>query len=127
MKELATDAEDDQDVLLDLKPQGDADKNQETRDYITTHSDVLSLLAFQVGCNQPHIMHSLGIYAMSARKRDMWDKHMIGKIGKREKVDDVVWISLATSHFKWKDVGLPFIQNDESDLMSTFYNERGNW
>ena len=47
MNELAADAGDDQDVILDLAPQGDSDKNEETRDYITTHSDVLPLLVFQ--------------------------------------------------------------------------------
>ena len=126
MKELAADAEDDEDVLLDLEPQGESDKNEETREYITTQSDVLPLLVFQAGYIQPNIVHSVGIYATSARKRDMWDKHMIGAIGKRETEDDVVWISLATSHFKWKDVVIPTIESDESDLMSTFYNERKN-
>ena len=56
----------------------------------------------------------------------MWDTHIIGAIGNRETVDDVVWISLSTSHFKWKDVEIPVIQKDESDLMSTFYSDRKN-
>ena len=46
MKELAADAEENEDVLLNLEPQGDSDKNKETQDYITTHSDVLPLLVF---------------------------------------------------------------------------------
>ena len=126
MKELAADAEDDQDIILDLEPQGDSDKNEETREYITTHSDVLPILVFQTGFRRPNMVHSLGIYATSARRRDMWDKHMIGAIGNRETVDDVVWISLQASNFKWKDVEIPIINDDESDTMSIFYNDMKN-
>ena len=51
---------------------------------------------------------------------------MIGAIGNRETVDDVVWISLQASNFKWKDVEIPIINDDESDTMSTFYNDMKN-
>ena len=35
-----------------------------------------------------------------------------------------MWISLQAIHFKWKDVEIPIIKDDESDTMSIFYNER---
>ena len=59
MKKLAAEAEDEEEIVSNLVPQEDSDKNDKSRDHIITNSTVLSVLICQTGYTSPTIVHSL--------------------------------------------------------------------
>ena len=60
LKELAAEAEDDEEIVSNLIPQDDSDNSNESRDHIITNSTVIPVLICQTGYNSPTIVHSLG-------------------------------------------------------------------
>ena len=119
LKELAAEAEDDEEIVSDLIPQADSDNNDESRDHIITKSTVIPVLICQTGYNSPTIVHSL---AKISRKKDRYNKKILGAIGKREYENDVVWITLQARQFKWKKVNIPKVKGYGTDAMSIFYD-----
>ena len=59
LKELAAEAEDDKEIVLDLIPQSDSYNIDASRDYIITNYTIIPVLIYQTGYNSPMIMHSL--------------------------------------------------------------------
>ena len=81
LKELAAEAEDDEEIVSDLITQDDSDNSNESRDQIITNSTVIPVLNCQTEYNSPTIAHSLG---KIPRKKDRYNKKDLGAIGKRE-------------------------------------------
>ena len=59
LKELAAEAEDDEEIVSDLIAQADSDNSDKSRDHIITNSTVVPVLICQTGYNSPTIVHSL--------------------------------------------------------------------
>ena len=59
IKELAAEAEDDEDRVSDLTTQEDSDSSNNSRGYITTNSTLISVLKYQTGYTSLMIVHSL--------------------------------------------------------------------
>ena len=58
LKELETDAEDDEGIVYELISQEDSDNSNESKDHITTNSTVIPFLTCQSGYTSPTIVHS---------------------------------------------------------------------
>ena len=97
LKELAAEAEDNEEISSDLIPQSDSYNNDESRDHINTNSTVIPVIICQTGYNSPTIVHSLANYS---RKKDWYNKNNLGTIGKKESENDVVWITLQARQFR---------------------------
>ena len=87
LKELAAEAEDDEEIVSDLIPQDDSDNIDKSRDHIITNSTAIPVLIYQTVYTRPTIVHSLEIFS---RKKDGYNKLFLGVIGKRESEIDVV-------------------------------------
>ena len=59
LKELADEAEDDEEIVSNLIPQADSYNNGKSRDHKITNSTVLQVLICKTGYNSPKIVHSL--------------------------------------------------------------------
>ena len=79
LKELAAEAENDEEILSDLSPQVDSEISDESRYHITTNYTVIPVLSCQTGYTIPTIVRSL---PKSPRKKDRYDKKNLGAIGK---------------------------------------------
>ena len=123
LKDLAAEAEDDEEIVFDLIPQADPDNNDESRDYITTNSTVIKFLICQTGYNSPTIVHSL---AKVSRKKYRYNKKVWVRLEKKEYENDVVWITLQARQFRWKKVNIPTVKGDGTDAMSIFYDNTNN-
>ena len=71
LKELAAEAEDDEEIVSDLISQDDSDNIYKSRDHIIKNSTFISLLICQTGYNSYTIVHSLG---KIPRKKDRYNK-----------------------------------------------------
>ena len=80
LKELAAEAEYDEEIVPDLNPQADSDNINESRDHIISNSTVILVSIFQNGYNSPTIVHSLG---NPPRKKDRYKKTILGAICKK--------------------------------------------
>ena len=58
----------------------------------------------------------------NARKKDRYNKKELGAIGKRESENVVVWITLQSLQFNWKNVNIKKVYRDGTYTMSMFYN-----
>ena len=80
LKELAAEAEDDEEIVFDLIPQDDLDNNNKSRDQIITNSTVIPVLISQTGYTRPTIVHYL---ANISQKKDRYNKEILGAIENR--------------------------------------------
>ena len=97
LKELAAEAEDDKEIVSDLIPQDESDKSKKSRDHIITNSTVIPVLICQTGYTSPTIVHSL---ENIPRKKDRYNKKVLGVIGEGGSENDVVWITIQSFQFK---------------------------
>ena len=80
LKELAAEAEDDNEIVSELITQDNTDNSNESRDQIITKSSVIPVLICQTGYTSPTIVHSLENFP---QKKDRYNKKFSGAIGKR--------------------------------------------
>ena len=73
LKELADEAEDDEEMVSDLIPQDNSDNSNNSRDHIIINSTVIPVLICQTGYNSPTIEHSL---AKISQKKDRYNKNI---------------------------------------------------
>ena len=97
LKELAAEAEDNEEIVSALIPQDDSENSDELRDYIIANSTIIPVLIWQTGYTSPTIVHSLETFPL---KKDMYNLTKLGSIGKMESENDVVWITLQAHQFK---------------------------
>ena len=71
LKELAAEAEDDEEIVSELIPQEDSDNIDKSRDEINTNFTVIPVLIYQNEYTSPTIVHSLENFT---RKKDRYDK-----------------------------------------------------
>ena len=126
MQELAAEAEDDEDVVAELKVQGEGDNNLVVKEFLVNQVDPVGVLFFQPNHRQPHFIHSLGMFTGGPRRKDTYDGHMLGAIGKRETVTDIQWFSVPPRMLRWAHKDVINIAADGSDEMSTFFSIRDN-
>ena len=79
LKELAAEAEYDEEILSKLIPQSDSDNNDESRDNKITNSAVIPVLICQTVYSSPTIVHSL---ANVSRKKYRYNKNNLARLEK---------------------------------------------
>ena len=70
LKQLAAEAEDDEDIVSDVIPQAESDIIGKSRDEIITNSAVILVLICQTGYNSPTIVPSL---VKNSQKKDRYN------------------------------------------------------
>ena len=104
LTKLAAEAEDDEEIISYLISKSDSYNNNKSRDHIIKNSTVIPVLICQTGYNIPTIVHSL---AKFPRKKDWYNKNILGAIGKRKSEHEGVWITFQARQFRWKRVNIP--------------------
>ena len=86
--------------------------------HITTDYTGIPVLIYQTGYTIPTIVKSLEKFA---KKKERYDKKILGAIGKKESENDVVRITLQSHQFKLNNVIIPKVKGDGTYLMSISY------
>ena len=118
LKVFEAEAEDEEELVSNLTPQDDSNYSNESRDHIVKNSTVIPVLICKTGYSSPTIVHSL---ENPPRKKDRYNKKILGAIGKREYENDVVWITLQACQFNWKKVNIPNLKGYGTYIMYILY------
>ena len=97
LKELAAEAQDDEEIVYELIPQDDSDNSNESRYHIITNFTVITVLIPQTGYTNHTIVHYLANFTC---EKDRYNLKQQGAIGKGLSENDVVWITLQARQFK---------------------------
>ena len=119
LKELAADADDDEEIVSELIPQDESDKIYKSKNCIITNSTVIPVLICHTGYTSPTIVHSLVNFP---RKKDRYNKKNLGAIEKRGSENEVVWITLQARQFKWKKLNILKVKGYGTESMYIFYS-----
>ena len=91
IKELAAEAGDDENIVLDLIPPKDSENSNKSKDHIDKNSTVIPVFIYHTGYTSPTIVHYLVNFS---QKKDRYNQKHLVAIGKGGSENDVAWITL---------------------------------